>query len=201
MKRIGREQHPLQAQLADQHLPSRDLVGCGGDLAMRKGQCGVCGEGAQHVGGGLIVQVVETVPQSLPIQRNRGQALPSSHSMQATSVMAEGSLEIGWVERQDEIAHGVKSRSASEAGTEGLVQALTMQADERGDALVRGRARQDGQNSEKKHVRQRVAFALTPARVSDFLERSQQLSKGEHSGLRGEYRLSLFLKGTPGHAL
>jgi len=199
MKRIGREQHPLQAQLADQHLPSRDLVGCGGDLAMRKGQCGVCGEGAQHVSGGLIVQVVEAVPQSLPIQRNRGQALPSSHSMQATSVMAEGSLEIGWVERQDEIAHGVKSRSASEAGTEGLVQALTMQTDERNHALIRGRARQDGQNGEEKHMRQRVAFALAPAWVPDLFECGQQSSEGEHSCLQGKFRLSLILSRRQDH--
>jgi hypothetical protein len=48
-------------------------------------------------------------------------------------------------------------------------------------------------------VWKRVAFALTPARVSDVLEGSQQWSKGEHSGLRRECRLSLCLKGTPGH--
>src|SRR4051794_23582520 len=116
-------------------------------------------------------------------------------------MMTEGGLEVGWVERQDEVAQGVESRCAVEAGPVGLVQALTVQADERNDALVGGCTCQDGQNSKKKHVRQRIAFALTPARVSDVFERSQQLSKGEHSGLRGECRLSLCLKGTPGHAL
>src|SRR5215210_3675096 len=191
MKSIGREQHALQAQPADQHLRGRDLVGRGGDLVMREGQRGIGGKGTQHVSGGLIVQVVETVPQGLPVQGNRAQTLPSSRFVQATSMAAEDSLQIGWVERQDAIAQGVESRSTSEAGTEGLVQALTMQADERDDALIGGRARQDGQNSEKKHVRQRIAFTLTPARVPDLFKRSKQSSKGEHSGLRGECRLSL----------
>jgi hypothetical protein len=199
MKRIGREQHTLQAQFADQHLRGRDLVGCSRNLAMGEGQRSICGEGTQHVSGGLIVQVVETVPQGLPIQRNRAHALPNSRFVQATSVATEDSLEIGWVERQDEIAQGVESWSAAEAGTEGLVQALTMQADERDDALIRGRARQDSQDGEKKHVRQPVAFALTPTWVLDLFERSQQSSEGEHSALPGECRLSLTLNGTPDH--
>src|SRR4051794_21285808 len=163
MKRISREQHALQVQFADQHLRGPDLVRCAEDLVMREGQCGSGGKGTQHVSGGLVMQVVETVPQGLPVQGNRAQTLPSSRFVQATSVTTEDSLQIGWVEPQDEIAQGIESRSTSEAGTEGLVQALTMQADERDDALIGGRARQDGQNSEKKHVRQRIAFALTPA--------------------------------------
>ena len=149
--------------------------------------------------GGLIVQVIETVPQGFPIQGHRAPALTRSRFVQATSVATEDSLKIGWVERQDEIAQGVESRRASEAGTEDLVQALTMQADERDDALIRGRACQDGQDSEKKHVRQRIAFALTPAWVPDLFECGQQSSEGEHSGLQGECRLSLILSGPPDH--
>ena len=151
MKRIGREQHTLQAQFADQHLRCRDLVRCTGDLVMRERQCGIGGEGTQHMSGGLVMQVVETVPQGLPIQCNRAQALPSSRVVQATSVATEDSLQFGWVERQDEIAQGVESRCTSEAGTEGLVQALTMQTDERNHALIRGRARQDGQNGAREN--------------------------------------------------
>ena len=200
MKRIGREQHALQAQFADQHLRCRNLVRCAGDLVMRECQGGIGGKGAQHMSGGLVMQVVETVPQGLPVQSHRAQVLPSSRVVQATSVATEGHLEIGWVERQNENAQGVESRCTSEACSEGLVQALTVQADERDDALIRGRARQDGQDREEKHVRQRIAFALTPARVSDAFERSQQSSEGEHSGLQGQCRLSLWLKGTPRHA-
>jgi len=61
----------LQAQLADQQLRSRDLLGCSRDLAMREGQRSIRGEGAQHVSGGLVMQVVEAVPQGLPIQGDR----------------------------------------------------------------------------------------------------------------------------------
>ena len=104
MKRIRREQHALQAQLADQHLRCRDLVRCAGDLVMREGQCGIGGKGAQHMSGGLVMQVVETVPQGLPVQSHRAQALPSSPVVQATSVVPKGSFEVGWVERQDEMA-------------------------------------------------------------------------------------------------
>jgi hypothetical protein len=172
MKRIGREQHAFQAQLADQHLRSRNLVRCGWDLVMRERQGGIGGEGAQDVSGGLVMQVVETVPQGLPVQGDRAQALPSSPVVQTTSMMTEGSLEVGWIERQDEVAQGIKRRRAAEVSSEGLVQALTVQADERDDALVGGCTCQDGQDGEEKHVRQRIAFALTPARVSDVLERS-----------------------------
>lgn len=45
MKRIGREQHALQAQFGDQHLRRRDLVGGSRNFAMCEGQCGICGEG------------------------------------------------------------------------------------------------------------------------------------------------------------
>src|SRR6185369_8700231 len=123
---------------------------------MRERQCGVGREGAQDVSGGLVMQVVETAPQGLPIQGDHAQALPSSPVIQTTSMMTEGGLEVGWVERQDEVAQGVESRRAAEAGpedlVEDLVQALTVQADERNDALVGGCTCQDGQNSEKKHV-------------------------------------------------
>jgi len=197
MKRIGREQHALQAQFADQHLRGRNLVRCAGDLVMRERQGGIGGKGAQHMSGGLVMQVVETAPQGLPIQGDHAQALPSSPVIQNTSMTTEGSLKVGWIERQDEVAQGVESRSTAEAGTEDLVQALTVQADERDDALVGGCTCQDGQNSEKKHVRQRIAFALTPAWVPDLFECDQQSSEGEHSGLRGECRLSLILNGTP----
>ena len=139
---------------------------------MCEGQRGIGGERAQDVSGGLVVQVVEAVPQGLSIQRNCAQALPSSRVVQATSVATEGSFEIGWAERQDEIAQGVESRSASEASTEGPVQAPTMQADECDDALIGGRARQDGQDGEEKHVRQRVTFALPSVWVPDLLKRS-----------------------------
>ena len=134
MKRIGREQHALEAQFANQPLRCPDLVRCAGDLVMREGQCGISGEGAQDVSGGLVMQVVETVPQGLPVQGNRAQALPSSPVVQTTRVAPKGSLQIGWVERQDEVAQGVESRCAAEAGSVGLVQALTVQADERDDA-------------------------------------------------------------------
>src|SRR4051794_12653284 len=167
---------------------------------MRERQCGIGREGAQDVSGGLVMQVVETAPQGLPIQGDHAQALPSSPVIQTTSMMTEGGLEVGWVERQDEVAQGVESRRAAEAGPEDLVQALTVQADERDDALVGGCTCQDGQDGEEKQVWERVAFALTPARVSDVLERSQQSSIGEHSGLRRECRLSLCLRSTPGHA-
>src|SRR3954471_9669250 len=76
-----------------------DLVRCAGDLVMREGQCGISGEGAQDVSGGLVMQVVETAPQGLPVQGNRAQAWPSSPVVQATRVATKGSLEIGWVER------------------------------------------------------------------------------------------------------
>ena len=144
---------------------------------MREDQGGISGEGTQHMSGGLVMQVVETVPQGLSLLCNRAQALPSSRVVQATSVATKGSLEIGWVERQDEVAQGVESRCAAEAGSEDLVQALTVQADERDDALV-GVVHRQGRPQEMKRVR---CWCVAGTEVAQCLVRLSPCRSGTRS--------------------
>ena len=58
---VGGEQDAAQAQLLDQRLRRRDLIAFG-DLLMREDEGRLAGEGAEHLGGGLVVQVVEAAP-------------------------------------------------------------------------------------------------------------------------------------------
>ena len=69
MQGVGGEQDAAQAQLLDQRLGRRDLVAFA-DLLMREDESRLAGERAQHLGGGLVVQVVEAAPQRLAIQRD-----------------------------------------------------------------------------------------------------------------------------------
>ena len=69
MQGVGGEQDAAQAQLLDQRLGRRDLIAFG-DLLMREDEGRLAGEGAQHLGGGLVVQMVEAAAQRLAIQRD-----------------------------------------------------------------------------------------------------------------------------------
>ena len=68
MQRVGGEQHAAQAQLRDQDLHPRDLIGCARNLLVCQDQRGLGGEGAEHVRGGAVVQVIEAAPQRLAVE-------------------------------------------------------------------------------------------------------------------------------------
>jgi hypothetical protein len=139
MQRIGGEEHAGEAEFRDQLRHGGNLAGRRRDLLVRQDQRSVAGKRAQHVGGRLIVQVVEAAAQRLAIQRDSAPARRTDPLVQVTGVTAKGSFEIGRVEREEEIAQGVERRSALEADAELPVQALAMDVNESDDALVRGR--------------------------------------------------------------
>ena len=70
MQRIGGEEHAGQAEFRDQPRHGGNLVGRRRDLLVRQDQRSLAGKRAQHMGGGLIVQVVEAAAQRLAIQRD-----------------------------------------------------------------------------------------------------------------------------------
>jgi hypothetical protein len=82
---------------------------------VRQKQCAIAGKRAQHVGGRLVVQVVEAAAQRLAIQRDSAPAVRANPLVQITGVTAKGSFEIARIEREEEIAQGVERRSAPEA--------------------------------------------------------------------------------------
>jgi len=152
VQRIGGEHHAGQAQGRDQLWRRRDLTGGAGYFAMGEDQRVIRGEGAQHMRGGLIMQVIEAAPERLAVQGHRVQARVRPRPVQITRMAAESGFEIGRVERQQQIAQRVERRSAAEAGTENLVQALAMDADEGDDALIRGCPGQNCEDGEEQQV-------------------------------------------------
>ena len=104
MQRVGGEEHTSEAEFRDQPRHGGNLVRRRRDLLVRQDQRSVAGKRAQHVGGRLIVQVVEAAAQRLAIQRDGAPALRTGPLVQVTRVATKGSFEIGRVEREEKIA-------------------------------------------------------------------------------------------------
>ena len=115
MQRIGGEEHAGEAEFRDQLRHGENLAGRRRDLLVRQDQRSVAGKRAQHVGGRLILQVVEAAAQRLAIQRDSAPALRANPLVQMTGVTTKGSFEIARIEREEEIAQGIERRSAPEA--------------------------------------------------------------------------------------
>src|SRR4051794_11911930 len=145
---VGGEQDAAQAQPLDQRLGRRDLV-APGDLLVGQDQRGLAGEGAEHLGGGPVVEMVEAAPQRLAVQRDDTPPRQGGSAIELLGVAAEGGLRLGRVERVEEGAQGVDGGGAAEAGAEGGVEPLAMRADEQADAAGGGRARPGGQGAGK----------------------------------------------------
>jgi len=149
----------LRRRWADQGLRRRDLLGRGADLLVGQDQGGIAGERAQHVRGGLVVQVVEAAPERLAVERDHARPRGRRPVGQRPGMLAEGGLQLGRLERQEETAQRVHGRRSTEARAEHRVEALPVHADERQDAAVGGGARQHGEDREQQQVGQRVAPA------------------------------------------
>jgi hypothetical protein len=192
---VGGEQDAPQAQLADQRLGRRDLV-APGDLLVGQDERVLAGEGAEHLGGGPVVEVVEAAPQRLAVQRDdplrRRSGAPAM-----LGVAAEGGLQLGRGERVQEGAQRVDGRGAAEGGAEGGVEPLAMRADEQADAAVGGGAGQDGKDAEQQQGSQGIAPALPAARVRDLLQGGEQAGERHHGGLRCGGRSVLNGPGAP----
>jgi hypothetical protein len=102
--RVGGEEHAGQAQLGDQSRHGRGLVGGGRHLAVGQDQRRLAGEGAEHVGGGPVVQVVEAASEGLAIEGDDRRARPQRRLVQPSGVAAEGRLEVGGIEGQEQVA-------------------------------------------------------------------------------------------------
>jgi hypothetical protein len=181
---VGGEQDAAQAQPLDQRLRRRDLVALG-DLLVGQDERRLAGERAEHLGGGLVVQVVEAAAQRLAVQRDdpprRG-----GDVIEPLGVAAEGGLQLGRVERVEEGAQRVDGGGATKAGTEDCVEPLAMHADEQADAAVGGGAGQDGQHREQQQGSEAVTPALAAARVGDPVQGGEQAGERHHDSFRGE---------------
>jgi hypothetical protein len=178
---VGGEQDAVQAQPLDQRPGRRDLVALG-DLLVGQDERRLAGEGAQHVRGRLVVQVVEAAPERLAVERDHARSRGRRPVGQRPGMLAEGGLQLGRLERQEETAQRVHGRRSTEARAEHRVEALPVHADEGQDAAVGGGAGEDGQHGEEQQVGEWIAAPLPAARVGDRFQGGEQAGERYHGG-------------------
>jgi hypothetical protein len=172
------------AELSEQGLHGRDLVGFVGNVDMGKHKSGVGGECAEHLGGGAVIEVVEAAAQRLAIEGNAGLSGPCACGLQKGGMAAEDLLDRIRVEPLKNVADGSMSGRAAPAQSEERVQAAAMDVDEGDDATIRVAAGHDGEDGKQQHVGQLVQLALRPARIRNFLQQAQQRRECSHGNLR-----------------
>jgi len=173
-----------QSEFGEQCLRRGDFVGLIVDLDMGEHQGGVGGQGAEDLGGGAVVEVVETATQRLAIQSNAALSRRDPGDLQPGGVAAEDALDCGWVEPSKDVADGGMGGRAAPAQSERPIEAATVDVDEGDDATVRVSAGHDGEDGKQQHIWQLVALALRPARIRNFLQQAQRRRERSHGNPR-----------------
>ena len=106
------------------------IVGLFFDIDMGQDQAGFGVECVQQLGGFAVVEVVETSPERLPIQRDTAPRWISCGIPQTSGVAAEHPLDSLCVEALEDIANGGMGGRTLPAQTEGGVQPSAMHFDE-----------------------------------------------------------------------
>jgi len=136
MQGIERDQVASEAELAEQRLGGRDLVGLFVNVAVRQHQRGVGGEDTEHLRGGAVAELVEAAAQRLAIDRQAGCARLGPGRLQQAGMAAEDGLEGAAVETLQDVSDRGVRRRASPRQAKGPVQAAAVLVDEGGDAAV-----------------------------------------------------------------
>src|SRR3954469_11336545 len=131
------DQMTSEAELAEQRLGGRDLVGLFVNVAVRQHQRGVGGKDAEHLRGGAVAELVEAAAQRLAIDRQAGCARLGAGRLQQAGMAAEDSLEGAAVEALQDVADRGVRRRASPRQAKGSVQAAAVHVDEGSDAAIR----------------------------------------------------------------
>ena len=117
MQGVGGEQGTGEAQRPDQGLHRRNLVTIG-DLLMREDERRLAGEGAEHLHGGLVAQMVEAAPERLAVERDDASPGWRGDSLQMAGMAAEGSFKLGRIEGLEQGTQRVDGWRSAEARTE-----------------------------------------------------------------------------------
>jgi hypothetical protein len=184
VQRIERNEMTGNAELSEQGLHGRDLIGFVANVDMGEHERGVGGERAEHLGGGAVIEVVEAAPKRLAIEGNAGLSGPCACGLQKGGMAAEDVLDRVRVEPLKNVADGSMGGRAVPAQSEEGIQAAAMDVDEGDDATIRVAAGHDGEDGKQQHVGQLVEFALRPAWIRNFLQQAQQRRESSHGNLR-----------------
>jgi hypothetical protein len=151
VQRVSGEQHTPHPEFLDQGLDGGDLVALG-DLLVGEDERRFAAESTQHLGSGLVIQVIEAAPEGFAVERDDAPAGRRGRTAQLGGMVAEGGLKLGRIEGLEQGAQRVDRRRGPEAGAEGGVEPLAMHADEQADTAVGGGAGQHGQDAEQQQV-------------------------------------------------
>src|SRR5208283_4128028 len=144
------------------------------DIDVGEYQGRVGGEGAQYLGGGAVVEVVETAAQRLAIERDAGLSGRCACRLKPGGMLAEDRLDLCGIKPLEDVADcGVRGRAAP-LQTEGRVQLAAIDIDEGDDASIRVATCHDGEDGEQQHVRKLVFLSLSTARIRHFRQQTQQ---------------------------
>jgi hypothetical protein len=169
MKGVERVQPPRQAQRFDEPLGGLDFMSLAGILAQDLAQHDPLsdGEGAQHLGGPAVLEVIETAAQRLAIEGDDGGVLG-----QRQSVGAKIRGDLIHIQPLQGVADRTVGGRPPPAAAERLVQPRLMSPDELMNPAVRGCSAHHRQDTEQQQVGEIVQL---PLRATVIRNRQQAL--------------------------
>jgi len=172
---VERDDAVCELEFAEQLLRGGDFVGLFFDIDMSQDQAGFDVECMQQLGCLAVVEVVETSPERLAIQRDAAPRWIGCGIPQTGGVAAEHLLDGLRIEALEDIADRGMSGRTSPAQTEGGVQPAAMHPDE-GLNGAEGIATGDhGEDGEQQNIGQLVYLTFGSTRVRDLAEYREEL--------------------------
>ena len=95
-----------EAEFAQQRLRRRNLVGFPGDVGVGEHQCRVGGEGAEHLGGGAVMEPIEAAAQGLAVERDAALSRHGARRLQQGGMASERSFHLNRIEPLQDLADG-----------------------------------------------------------------------------------------------
>ena len=151
---------------------------------MGEHQRGFDGEGAEHLGGGAVVEIVEAATQRLPVDGDADLTGVGEGSLQHGSVTAESGFQGSGVKLQQDVADGRVRRRTAPGQGEGRIQGLAVLIDEDGDVTIAIGACDDGEDGEQQNIAKLVTSALCPPGIGDVLQQGEQRGECSHGNLQ-----------------
>ena len=175
MHGIGCEQAAFEAKIVDQCLRRRDLVALVVGREMAKNNRLILGKGAQHMGGLLVMETIETASKRLAVNRDGGRhPVVGRFCHERRGVGSKRLLDRQGIEPVQDGAHRTVGWRLSPTKTQRLVQPRKVSVDKAMDLAIGGRPGQHRQHADHEDGSQAIHLALCPARIGDSGETIQQ---------------------------
>jgi hypothetical protein len=124
--------------------------------------------------------MIEAAAQHFAIQGDGRPLAVVRGRHQPLGMLAEGGFESLGGQGLQHAPQRVERGRPLQLGLEGLVEQLPALPQEGQDAAIGPGATQHREHGEQQQIRQRIALALRPSGIGDFLKRGKQASKRHH---------------------